>query len=290
MTEVEAPQAPPAPVEFVRPRSAESVRGAARLRAAILLFAACWCLAAAAAGRPLEGGLAALFWLELFGVTVCMLRVTGGVSTDPAVIARVTPALQELCARAGCPVPRVMLRDDALRAAGVRPARPRPLLILSVPYLARIGEAELRGLLAHEMSHVAAGDLARLRLRRTAAVAIGTLAGAAWGGLSKDPLTGPLLLAGLTAAVMLIAAATAPLNRPRERRADEQGARLCGDPLALAAALRVAVAMSKETRARAFRPAAVRVLLAPVTLRRRTHPPLAERVARLEAMARAGAA
>jgi Zn-dependent protease with chaperone function len=187
-----------------------------------------------------------------------------------------------------------MLRNDSLRAAGVQRGRGtrRPTLILSVEFARRVDDDSLRALLAHEVVHIVHGDLRSARWRSLVACIVAgfafgfTLAATDPHGRGIPEL--PAWAAAFTAALILALAALSPLNRPREARADREGAALCGDAAALARALGEAGRLSDETRNRLLGPLALRVLLAPVSWRLPTHPPLPRRIAELEAAAANG--
>jgi Zn-dependent protease with chaperone function len=80
---------------------------------------------------------------------------------------------------------------------------------------------------------------------------------------------------------MLISLLLSPLNRRLEVRADVEGAALGGDAQAVAEALIVAYSISDETRDRLYGRPPWRWLLAPLSWRMPTHPPLDVRIARL---------
>ncbi len=161
--------------------------------------------------------------------------------------------------------------------------------------LGLLDERELRGVLGHELMHVYNRDILTASVAGALAAAITFLAQFAlfFGGGDDDapnPLAALLLLllGPLAAGVVQMA-----ISRTREYDADQDGARLTGDPLALAAALRKLelgtrrLPLPPEPRlvdashmmiANPFRPGSVSKLFA-------THPPMADRIARLEAMA-----
>lgn len=238
-----------------------------------------------------SGTLAALFWLEMTVVTVRTASLTGSVVWDQDTATRVAPMLRELCEEARCIAPRVMLRSDAMRPAGVQRGRGagRSTLILSVEFARRVDDNSLRALLAHEVVHIVRGDLRAARLRSLVALSVGGIAGG-FTLVATDPHGQgipdvPAWAAAFTVGFILTLAALSPLNRPREARADMEGAELCGDPAALARALGEAGRLSDEMQNRLLGPVALRIFLGPVAWRLPTHPPMPRRIAELEAAA-----
>jgi heat shock protein HtpX len=237
------------------------------------------------------GALATLFWLDMTVVSIRMASLTGTVVWDRDTATRVAPMVRELCEKARCIAPRVMLRSDARRAAGVRRGRRggRPTLILSVDFARRVDDNSLRAVLAHEVVHIVRGDLRAARVRSLVAFFVGGLAGGV-AAVATDPSGHgvpevPAWAAAFGVGLLLTLAVLSPLNRPRETRADLEGAALCGDPAALARGLGEAHRLSAEVRQRLLGPLALRILLAPVAWRLPTHPPMPRRIADLEAAA-----
>ena len=162
-----------------------------------------------------------------------------------------------------------------------------------------LDERELRGVLGHELQHVYNRDIL---ISAVAAAFAGMITALAqWllifggGNTSRDNPLGPfgaialLILAPIAATLIRLA-----ISRTREYDADEDGANLTGDPLALASALRKLDAgtaarplpqdqklenVSHMFIANPFRGEGMAKLFS-------THPPMVERIARLEAMAR----
>ncbi|HET9093408.1 MAG TPA: M48 family metalloprotease, partial [Acidimicrobiales bacterium] len=95
----------------------------------------------------------------------------------------------------------------------------------------------------------------------------------------------PVQMAAASLALILLGALLSPLNRPCEWRADREGAALCGEPVAMAAALASADQFIRQARRRL--PPPWRWLVFPLSWRLPSHPSMRRRVARLEELAAA---
>jgi len=154
---------------------------------------------------------------------------------------------------------------------------------------------ELEGVLAHELSHVMNRDILISSVAATMGAIITFLARLAWfiplggGDRDRNPLGEiALLILGPIAALVIQMA----VSRSREFGADSSGARLTADPLALASALRKIEVYSRGTPPATTSPSTAHLFIsnpfkggAGLARLFSTHPPTAERVARLEAMA-----
>jgi heat shock protein HtpX len=160
-------------------------------------------------------------------------------------------------------------------------------------------ERELTGVLAHELGHVQNRDILISTVAATIAGAIVHIANMAqwmaiFGGFRRDDNEGGggglslllmAILAPLAAGIIQMA-----ISRTREFAADETGARMCGDPMALASALRKLGFASQRVPMDASPQTAHMFIVNPlsgggIAKLFSTHPPLEERIARLEAMA-----
>jgi heat shock protein HtpX len=202
--------------------------------------------------------------------------------------------VQRLAQKAGIPMPRLyVLPDPGLNAfATGRSPRHAAVAATSGIIQAMDGE-ELEGVLAHELSHVINRDT----LVSTVAA---TLAGAiSWAAhpfmMRRDDREGANPLVAL--AVMLLAPIGAMLiqmavSRSREYGADESGARLVGYPDGLARALRKLQTAAERRPMQHVEPATAHMFIvnplsgSMVGRLFSTHPPLEERIARLQAMRR----
>jgi heat shock protein HtpX len=212
--------------------------------------------------------------------------------------------VEELCAGAGLPKPRIYISDDPSPNAFATGRNPKHAAVCCTTGILALCDArELRGVLAHELSHVRNRDILTSSIAVTLATAISVLAqlaqwGLIFGGLGgrDDEEGGGSVLGALLVSLLAVPAAMIlqlAISRSREYEADHTGAELSHDPLALASALRKLEARTQMV------PMQVSPSLAPLyivnPLRRQamsslfsTHPPLEQRIARLEEMARHG--
>ena len=216
-------------------------------------------------------------------------------------------AVRTLVTRAGLPMPRVYVLPGEAPNAFATGRNPQHAAIAVTEGILRImSEDELEGVLAHELSHVQNRDTLIMAIAATLAGAITYMAHMAqwamiFGGGRRDSdehesgggLVGGLLMIVLAPiAAMLIQMA---VSRSREFQADASGARMAGQPWGLAKALEKLEMASRVTAPMEATPATAHLFIVnPLTgggwtTLFATHPPIAERVARLRAMARAQA-
>ena len=271
------------PIRFHGPQSKSRSIGASRFVALYMIGLGVWAVAAGWPRQPVLAVLAGLIYVEvaLSGLRVSML--VGDVVYDESQARRIARSLFELCDRAGCQPPTVVVRNDRLRGAAVRVWQGEIQLLLSALLVDRLTDRQLRAIIAHEVAHLAAGDLPRVRRRVVAGFAAG-LAGAVLPGVAIGFRAGywPLYGAGFLWVLLLVRLPLSLLNRPLELRADAEGATLAADPCAEAEALTIAHAIAIETRGE-LTSSYWRYLLflSPLRWRLPTHPPITERVGRL---------
>ena len=208
--------------------------------------------------------------------------------------------VRDLAQRAGLPMPRVYLIDEQQPNAFATGRNPEHAAVAATTGILQLLSArELRGVMAHELSHVRHRDILISTISASMAGAISALANFAmlFGGRSDDgrpanPLASiaVALLAPLAASLIQMA-----ISRSREYEADRGGAEISGDADALADALGK-IQMYAEGRiplgpAEAHPETAQMMILNPLSAGGikglfSTHPPTEERIARLRAMAR----
>lgn len=215
---------------------------------------------------------------------------------------RLYATVQKLAMQAELPMPKVYIIPGDTPNAFATGRNPQHAAVAATEGILKIlSEDELEGVIAHELAHVKHRDILTGTIVASMAGAITFLTRMAmyasmFGGGSRDrensnPVGEILLLILAPIAAMLIQFA---VSRSREFAADEGGARICGRPLSLANALKKLergaelIPMHNAGTATAhmfivnpLRGGGIMKLFS-------THPPTAERVARLEALAMGG--
>ncbi|MSM38499.1 MAG: zinc metalloprotease HtpX [Geobacter sp.] len=209
--------------------------------------------------------------------------------------------IRRLALQAGLPMPKVYIVPSESPNAFATGRNPDHAAVAATEGILRIlSPEELEGVMAHELAHVKNRDILVSTIAATFAGAISMLGNMLqWGamlgagrsdedGEGAGGLIGSLAMAIIAPiAAMLIQMA---VSRSREYLADESGARICGQPLALANALRKLHTASQMIPMQEARPASAHLFIVnPLTGGSlmslfSTHPPMEERIARLEAM------
>jgi heat shock protein HtpX len=206
--------------------------------------------------------------------------------------------VRELALRGNIPVPKVyIIPQDAPNAFATGRNPQHAAVAVTTGIMRLLNEDELKGVLAHELSHVRHRDILIGTIAATIAGAISMIASVArWGAIfgggddregGAAQLVIMLVLTTLAAfAAFLIQLA---ISRSREYHADEGGAQLSGNPLYLARALGKLDAGTKRIPMQVNPSTAHMFIVNPLTAKGiqglfSTHPPIEKRIARLEAM------
>ena len=252
-----------------------------------------------------EGGMvmAFVFALVMNGVSYwfsdkIVLRMYGAKEIGPEEAPKLHRVVQDLTQRAQMPMPKLyLIPQEAPNAFATGRDEKHAAVAVTEGILRILDEAELRGVLAHELSHIKNRDILVGTIAAAMAGAISMLAniahwGMIFGGRGSNDREGGHPIVAL--AMIIIAPLAALLvqmaiSRSREFGADATGAAISGDPLSLANALRKLQLGAERTPMEANPATAHMFIVNPLTggglmTLFSTHPPLEERVRRLERM------
>ena len=225
------------------------------------------------------------------------VRSMGAIEVTEAQQPEMHAIVRELSAAAGQPMPRLYVAPTMSPnafATGRDPAHAAVCCTQGILQL--LNERELRGVLGHELSHVYNRDILTGSVAAGIAGIISSISTIAlwFGGGRRDREEGGNVIALLLLAILAPLAASLTqfaVSRTREYDADHDGAVLTNDPLALASALSKLdsgishVPMGRDPR---MEPVSSMMIANPFGRVKNlfaTHPPMAERIARLEEMA-----
>jgi heat shock protein HtpX len=170
-----------------------------------------------------------------------VLSMYGAHQVDRSTAPDLVGLVAELAGRAGLPMPRVFLMDEAQPNAFATGRNPENAAVaVTVGLVRALSREELAGVIAHELAHIKNHDTLLMTITATIAGAISMLAqfGMFFGGNRNN--NGPgvvgsilmMILAPLGAMLVQMA-----ISRTREYAADNLGARIVGQPMWLASAL-----------------------------------------------------
>ena len=209
--------------------------------------------------------------------------------------------VRQVTQQANLPMPKVALVPSPTPNAFATGRNPAHAVVAVTEGILRIlSEDELRGVLAHEISHVRNRDILVMSAAATIAGALSIMARMFWyntlfGG-SRDRngngLAVILAFVGMLVAPIAALLVQLAISRSREYKADYSGAKAIGQPLALASALEK-LEVENRRRPIAFGSPASQSLFIVNPFRGgafvrmfSTHPPIEERIARLQALAK----
>jgi heat shock protein HtpX len=230
-----------------------------------------------------------------------VLRMSGAHEVGPDEAPELYGIIRQLTERAGLPMPRVyIIEEDQPNAFATGRSPEHAAVAVNTGLLNHLTREQIAGVLAHELGHVRNRDTLTMTVAATLSGAIGMLA--TFGGLmggGRDENGRPMMNPIVAIAAMILAPLAASLvqmaiSRSREYEADRAGAEISGNPLWLASALqRLHEGTQTIPNATAEANPATAHLYIDNPLSGRgmaglfsTHPPMEERIARLQAMAR----
>ena len=206
--------------------------------------------------------------------------------------------VEDMAASAGIPKPRIFLIPQDSPNAFATGRNPENAVVAVTRGIVNIlNPDELKGVLAHELGHIANRDILIQTIAAVLAGAIVFIANmlqwtAIFGGFSSDDDEGGSPLAALAMAFLAPVAAgliQMAISRSREYLADATGARLAQNPLHLAGALAKLDAASRQVPLQGSPATENMFIVNPFSGRRAmslfaTHPPIEDRIVRLRAM------
>ncbi len=256
-------------------------------------------------GMVVAFGFAVLFNFAVYFFSDKMaLAASRAKPITPGTLPRVEGTLGRLTQMAGMPMPRLFLIDSPQPNAFATGRSPRHAAVaVTRGILDIMDDRELEGVLAHELAHVKNRDILIASMAATIAAALSMLTRMAfWGGMGRrsndnGPLGAILGLVALIVAPLAAMLIQMGISRAREYQADRSGAETTGSPLALASALKKLEAGTSRVPME-VNPAISQLFIAdPLRAFGKkgrggrnlgsmfaTHPPIPERVKRLEEM------
>lgn len=243
---------------------------------------------------------AAMNFFSYFFSDKLAIMSSGAQAVTREQLPRVYQIVERLCAKTGLPMPKIYVIPTGSPNAFATGRNPsHASLAVTAGILDLLNDDELEGVLAHELGHVRNRDILISSIAATVAGAVTMLARmAGWaamfggGGRGRDRDGG----GAITALIMMILAPIAALliqmavSRSREYQADATGAHFTGNPGALASALRKMELYAARVPMQASPATAhmyiIQPLLGGISFGNlfSTHPPTAERIARLTGM------
>jgi heat shock protein HtpX len=208
---------------------------------------------------------------------------------------RLYAVMERLAAKANLPVPKLYMIPQAAPNAFATGRNPSHASVAVTQGLMQLmNDDELEGVIAHELSHVRNYDILTSSIAATIAGAVTFVSrmGFWFGGGDRNRNRGN----GIVELLMLILAPLGAMllqlgiSRQREYQADASGATMVGHPYGLISALQKLGVYNKQIPMDVPQTTASLFIVAPLTGRQifssmfSTHPPLADRIARLQAM------
>ena len=222
-------------------------------------------------------------------------REVGPSERDPR-LRRYAQGVAGLAARAEMPVPKIYVIDQAQPNAFATGRNvDNAAVAATTGLLDRLTEEEVMGVMAHELAHVQNRDTLTMTMTATLAGAISALAQFAFffGGTRREGSNPIALIALMLIAPLAASLVQMAISRTREYQADKRGAEICGRPDWLASALAKfsgGVAQTPMPPAERVPASGQMMIVNPLSGKAAaslfsTHPPIDDRIRKLNAMA-----
>lgn len=232
-----------------------------------------------------------------------VLAISGAREVSPQEAPQLHDLVENMCIASGLPKPRIyVIEDTAMNAFATGRDPNHAVICFTTGIVSRLEKRELEGVIAHEMSHIGNYDI---RLMSLVSVLVGTITlladwftrGRLYRGSRRDnnEINGVLLMIGIVFIIISPIIATLiqlAISRKREYLADSTAALMTRYPEGLASALRK-LAQDKEVLEAANGATAHLYIVSPLMGSNglgfiaglfNTHPPIEERIRRLESM------
>jgi heat shock protein HtpX len=225
-----------------------------------------------------------------------VLKMSGAQEVSEAEAPELYNIVRRLTTRAQLPMPRVyIMHEDQPNAFATGRNPEHSAVAVTAGIMDILSREELEGVLAHELAHIKHRDILVGTIAASIAGAITSLTHLAFffGGRDDEGLNPIALIIMIIVAPIAAMMVQMAISRSREFGADEGGAGICGQPRYLANALRKLDMASKQIPMDANPSTAHMYIVNPLfgggfSKLFSTHPPMEERIARLEAMSAGG--
>jgi heat shock protein HtpX len=230
-----------------------------------------------------------------------VLKMSGAKPVSESEAPELYAIVASLAQKASIPMPKVFIMDNESPNAFATGRNPEHGVVAVTTGIMRLlNREELEGVLAHELSHIKHRDILIQSVAATLAGAITMIANMArftaffGGGSSDDDNRGGNIFSIIIFSVIAAFAALLiqlAISRSREYLADDGGAQLSGNPLSLAGALKkLHTGVARNPMNNANPSTAPLFIVNPFSAKGvvslfSTHPPMEERIKRLEDMA-----
>jgi heat shock protein HtpX len=230
-----------------------------------------------------------------------VLKMYHAKQVDESESPRLYAIVKDLAQRANLPMPKVYIVENPTPNAFATGRNPSHASVAATSGILKIlSDDELKGVMAHELAHVQNRDILISTIAATIAGAISMIAnvvqwGAMFGGASRDDDDrGGSMIAAIAMAIVAPIAAMIiqmAISRSREYAADYAGAKLSGKPLALASALGRLEQTVRALPMQGGSPSTAHLFIVNpfrggIAGLFSTHPPMEERIRRLEDLSR----